>query len=97
MGLLEDLAALAIRSQVIAALRADCPAELKDALEILLGNSPAIAAVQGCVMQAMKAKSPLTAEQIAALSFSPAVQQMLAEHPALIDYLVATANAKMPR
>lgn len=97
MGLLEDLAALAIRGQVIAALRADCPAELKDALEILLGDSAAIAAVQGCVMQATKAKCPLTAAQITALSFSPVVQQMLEEHPALIDYLVATANAKMPR
>lgn len=97
MGLLEDLAALAIRGQVIAALRAECPAELKDALEILLGDAAAIAAVQSCVMQAMKSKSTLTADSIRALSFSALVQQELDQNPALADFLAATANAKMPR
>lgn len=97
MGLLENLAALAIRNQVIAALRADCPAELKDALEVLLGDGAAIAAIQGCVMQAMKSKSSLCAADITALSFSAPVQELLAARPALAEYLAATANAKMPR
>lgn len=97
MGLLEDLAALAIRGQVIAALRAECPAALKDALEILLGDAAAIAAVQGCVMQAMKSKSALSADGIRTLGFSAPVQQVLAQHPELADFLAATANAKMPR
>lgn len=97
MGLLENLAALAIRNQVIAALRADCPAELKDALEMLLGDNAAIAAIQGCVMQAMKSKSSLSAADITALSFSAAVQELLTAQPALAEYLAATANAKMPR
>lgn len=97
MGLLEDLAALAIRGQVIAALRADCPAELKDVLESLLSDAAAVAAIQGCVMQAMKSKSSLSAADITALSFSDAVQTLFAAHPALAEYLAATANAKMPR
>lgn len=97
MGLLEDLAALAIRGQVIAALRAECPAELKDALEKLLADAPAIAAVQACVMQAMKAKRPLAADDIRALNFAGTAKDLPAQNPALVDYLVATANAKMPR
>ena len=97
MGFLEDLAALAIRGQVIAALRAECPADLKEPLEMLLGDAAAIATIQGCVMQCMKAKSALSAANITALPFSPAIQSLLADHPALTDYLVKTANAKMPR
>lgn len=97
MGFLEDLAALAIRGQVIAALRAECPAELKESLEMLLGDAPAIAAIQGAVMQCMKGKTALTAETIAALPFSDTVQELLAAHPALTTFLVSVANAKMPR
>lgn len=97
MGFLEDLAALAIRGQVIAALRAECPAELKESLEKLLGDAPAIAAVQGAVMQCMKQKCPLTAAMLTALPFSDMVQSLLAAHPELTEFLVATANAKMPR
>lgn len=97
MGFLEDLAALAIRGQVIAALRAECPADLKEPLEMLLGDAAAIAAIQGAVMQCMKTKSPLTAETITALPFTAAIQSLLAAHPALTAFLVQTANAKMPR
>lgn len=87
MGLLQDLAAVAIRTQVIAALRADCPAALKDDLEQLLGDNAAIAAIQKIVMAAVAAKRALTPDAFAALSLKPA----------LADYLCATANAKMPR
>lgn len=97
MGFLEDLAALAIRGQVIAALRAECPANLKEPLEMLLGDAAAIAAIQGCVMQCMKSRRALCAADIAALPFAPAIGKLLAAHPALTDYLVATANAKMPK
>lgn len=97
MGFLEDLAALAIRGQVIAALRAECPAALKESLEKLLGDAPAIAAIQGAVMQCMKGKTPLTAGIITALPFSDTVQSLLAAHPELTDFLVSVANAKMPR
>lgn len=97
MGFLEDLAALAIRGQVIAALRAECPAELKESLEMLLGDAPAIAAIQSAVMQCMKSKSALTAETIASLPFSDTVKALLTAHPALTDFLVSVANAKMPR
>ena len=38
MGLLQNLAALAIRKKVVAALEANCPPSLKDALATLLGD-----------------------------------------------------------
>lgn len=97
MGFLEDLAALAIRGQVIAALRAECPAALKESLEKLLGDAPAIAAIQGAVMQCMKGKTPLTAGLITSLPLSGTVKELLAAQPALTEFLVSVANAKMPR
>ena len=42
MGLLQNLAAVAIRNKVVGALREGCPAALKDALESLLSDKAAI-------------------------------------------------------
>lgn len=97
MGLLEDLAAAAIRNQVLATLRAGCPAELKAALETLLADKAAVAAVQKLVMGAMKNPELLTSDAVAALPFSDEIRSLIAAEPALTEYLVQTAKAKLKR
>lgn len=97
MGLLEQLAAAAIRNNVISTLRANCPADLQESLEQLLADKEALNAIQGLVMGAMKNPSALTPEAIKALPFSESTAALLTKVPVLADYLVETALAKMKR
>lgn len=97
MGLLEQLAAAAIRNNVISTLRSNCPADLKNALETLLADKDAITAIQNLVMGAMKNPDSLSAQAVMALHFGEDTAALLAETPALVDYLVQTALAKIKR
>lgn len=97
MGLLEQLAAAAIRNNVISSLRSNCPADLKDALEKLLADKEAVTAIQNLVMGAMKNPDRLSAEAVLALPYDEATAALLAETPALVEFLVQTAQAKIKR
>ena len=97
MGLLEQLAAAAIRNNVISTLRANCPGSLSDALEQLLADKEAITAIQGLVMGAMKNPDTLTREAFANLPFSTGTADLLKNTPELIDYLRTTALSKLKR
>lgn len=54
MGLLENLAAVAIRNKVIAILKQNCPSNLQSMLEQLLSNKEAITAIQGMIAGNLK-------------------------------------------
>ena len=98
MNFLQQLAATAIRNQVVSALRADCPAELSPALETLLADDAAVNTIRDFVMAHMKNPAALTAEAIAALPFAAAgITALMQSTPALSNYLAATARAKLPR
>lgn len=97
MGLLEQLAAAAIRNNVISTLRSNCPQELTGALEELLADKDAINAIQGLVMGSMKNPALLTKAAMLNLPFSETTATLLAETPSLADYLVQTALAKIKR
>ncbi|MGN0868729.1 MAG: hypothetical protein ACI4O9_04295 [Akkermansia sp.] len=87
MGFLQDLAAAAIRAQVTATLRVNCPPELREALEELLTNAAALATIQQAVTAALSAKTALTAEALEPLGL----------RPELAAFLLRTANAKLPQ
>lgn len=87
MGFLQDLAAAAIRAQVTATLRANCPPELRDELEELLANAASVASIQQAVTTALSAKTTLTAEALGVPGLSPD----------LTAFLLRTANAKLPQ
>lgn len=95
MGLLQNLAAVAIRNKVVGALRADCPADLKDSLEKLLADKDAINAIQGLVGANLKNPAGINAAAISALTMPQDSKDMLASTPALVDYLVRTAVSKL--
>ncbi len=95
MGLLQNLAAVAIRNKVVGALRADCPAELAGSLEQLLADKDAINAIQGLVGANLKTPAGINAEAILGLSMPQPAKDLLAATPALVDYLVRTAVSKL--
>lgn len=95
MGLLQNLAAVAIRNKVVGALRDGCPADLKDALEKLLADKEAINAIQGLVGANLKTPAGINAEAILGLSMPQTAKDLLAATPALVDYLVRTAVSKL--
>lgn len=95
MGLLQNLAAIAIRNKVVGALRDGCPADLKDALETLLADKAAINAIQGLVGANLKTPSGINAAAIMQLEMPQQSKDLLAANPALVDYLVRTAVSKL--
>lgn len=95
MGLLQNLAAVAIRNKVVGALREGCPADLKDALESLLADKAAINAIQGLVGANLKNPAAINAESIMGLTMPQESKDLLATTPALVDYLVRTAVSKL--
>lgn len=97
MGLLEQLAAAAIRNNVISTLRSNCPVDLRDSLEKLLGDKEAITAIQNLVMSAMKNPATLTVDAVMSLPFGESTAALLAENSALVEFLVQTAQAKIKR
>ncbi len=93
MGLLEQIAAAAIRNRMIAALRDKCPAPLKEPLENLLADKDAVAAFQKLATDARNGKAEVTAESIMALPLSDATTALLQQTPRLVKFLVVAAAA----
>ncbi len=97
MGLLENLAAAAIRNRVVAELRQHCPEGLKDALEQLLGSKEAVSAIQQFAMDARAGKASVTQETLLALPLPGAIRELLQATPQLCQYLVRAASALAPK
>ncbi len=97
MGLLEQIAAAAIRNRMIAALRDKCPAPLKEPLESLLADKDAVAAFQQLATDARAGKADVTPESIMALPLSEATATLLQENPRLVKFLVIAAAALQKR
>ena len=95
MGLLQNLAAIAIRNKVVGALRDGCPADLKEALETLLSDKAAINAIQGLVGANLKTPSGINAGAILNLDMPQPSKELLVATPSLVDYLVRTAVGKL--
>ncbi len=93
MGLLEQIAAAAIRNRMIAALRERCPAPLQEALESLLADKDAVAAFQKLATDARNGQAEVTAESILALPLSEATSALLQATPRLVKFLVIAAAA----
>ena len=95
MGLLQNLAAVAIRNKVVGALRESCPEELKPALENLLADKIAINAIQGLVGANLKSPAAINAAAILSLEMPQPSKELLEATPALVEYLVRTAVSKL--
>lgn len=95
MGLLQNLAAVAIRNKVVGALRAGCPAELSEALETLLEDKAAVNAIQGLVAANLKTPAGINAAAVLGLEMPQTAKDLLVDTPALVDYLVRTAVSKL--
>ncbi len=93
MGLLEQIAAAAIRNRMVAALRDRCPAPLKDALESLLADKDAVSAIQQLATAAHAGKAEVTPETLLALPFTEATAALLQDNPRLVKFLVMAAAA----
>lgn len=96
MNFLQQLAATAIRNQVVAALRADCPADITAALETLLADGAAVNTIRDFVMAHMKTPADITAAALTALPYADTTAALLQSTPALAQYLAGTAKAKLP-
>lgn len=92
MGLLQNLAAIAIRNQVISNLRANCPEAIKSELETLLANKEAVSVIQNFVTSAMKSGSAIKADAVLSLPFPADICQLLTNTPKLVTYLVMAAR-----
>lgn len=92
MGLLQNLAAIAIRNKVMSNLRANCPEAVKNELETLLANKEAVSIIQQFVTDAMKNGGKIQAEAVTTLPFPAEIQQLLADTPKLVTYLVLAAR-----
>lgn len=92
---LQNLAAIAIRAQVVATLRAQCPADLKVALEDLLAHDSAVAKIQDLVAANLKTPAAITEDAILALDLPERARDLLTTTPALLTYLITTARTKL--
>lgn len=97
MGLMEQLAALAIRKKVSTTLRDNCPAELKVGLEELLGNENAVGAIQNILTTGMKNPLSLRPDSLRSQLAASAAAAILQKFPGLSDYLVQTASSFLKR
>lgn len=97
MGLLEQLAAMAIRKKVSATLRDNCPADLKDGLEELLADENAVNAIQGILTAGMKNPATLRPESLKTQLLAGAAAAVLERFPGLTEYLVQTASSFLKR
>ncbi len=93
MGLLEQIAAAAIRNRMIATLRERCPTPLQEALESLLADKDAVAAFQKLATDARNGQAEVTEESILALPLSEATSALLQATPRLVKFLVIAAAA----
>lgn len=97
MGLMEQLAAMAIRKKVSATLRENCPADLKSGLEDLLADEGAIGAIQKILTAGMKNPISLRPDSLKAQLLASAAAAALEKCPGLVDYLVQTASSFLKR
>ena len=97
MGLLQNLAALAIRKKVVAALEANCPPSLKEALAELLADNGAVTAIQNFVMANLKSPAAITPDALKGLEVSPAIKALFESTPRLLIYLSKVAKAGVPK
>lgn len=97
MGLMEQLAAMAIRKKVSATLRENCPVDLKSGLEDLLADEGAISAIQKILTAGMKNPISLRPDSLKAQLLASAAAAILEKCPGLTDYLVKTASSFLKR
>ncbi len=97
MGLLQNLAAMAIRKKVVAALEANCPPSLKEPLASLLGDKDAVSAIQNYVMANLKTPEAITPDALKSLELSPATKELFESTPRLLIYLSKVARAGVPK
>ncbi len=97
MGLLQNLAAAAIRNRIVAELRSRCPEGVRDALEGVLSSKPAVAAIQQFAMDARAGKTAVTVDALLGLPLPEDVRSLLQNTPALCRFLVCAAAALAPR
>lgn len=97
MGLMEQLAALAIRKKVSAELREHCPAELKGGLEELLSDDAFVSSVQNLLSAGRKNPAALTPDYMKSQLMESAAAVILQKFPGLTEYLVQTATALLKR
>lgn len=96
MGLLQQLAAAAIRNKILATLREHCPASLREPLEALLADGDTVATLQHFVSSSLNHPEALSLEALLALPLPKKAEEVLSRHPELADYLLATARSRMP-
>ena len=94
MSFLKNLAALAISKQVTDTLRRNCPADLSAALEQLLSDQDAVAAIRNFIAAQLKTPDNITRDALLGLALPDSARRLLSDSPALLDYLVDTARAK---
>lgn len=97
MGLLQQLAAVAIRNKVLAALRSHCPDSLKDDLEALLADAKAVDVIQHFVSSSLTHPESLTREALLSLPLPQEVGELLSHNRELTDYLLSTARSHLQR
>lgn len=95
MSFLKNLAALAISKQVTDTLRRNCPAALSAALEQLLSDKDAVAAIRDFIAAQLKTPDNITRDALLGLALPDSARRLLSDSPALLDYLVDTARAKI--
>lgn len=95
MSFLKNLAALAISKQVTDTLRRNCPADLSAALEQLLSDQDAVAAIRDFIAAQLKTPDNITRDALLGLALPDCARRLLSDSPALLDYLVDTARAKI--
>lgn len=95
MSFLKNLAALAISKQVTDTLRRNCPADLSAALEQLLSDKDAVAAIRDFIAAQLKTPDNITRDALLGLALPDSARRLLSDSPALLDYLVDTARAKI--
>ncbi len=97
MGLLQNLAAMAIRKKVVAALQNNCPPSLKESLDKLLADGGAVSTIQNFVMANLKNPTAITPDALKQLDFSPATKELFDAVPKLAIYLSKVAKAGVPK
>lgn len=96
MGLLQNLAAIAVRKKVVETLESNCPPELKTVLAQLLADKTAVAVIQNFVMANLKTPSVITPESLKALELPPSIRALFETSPQLLSYLSkVAAGAKL--
>ena len=97
MGLLKNLAAMAIRKKVVSALEANCPPSLRDALTTLLADNAAVTAIQNFVMANLKTPAAITPDALKGLEVPSAIRELFEATPRLLIYLSKVAKAGAPK